>query len=325
MKQAVIYKGFAPEEISGEDMEQINRYTRRSLEKEEVYVFPLVLCDNEVDRDGERFSIGALQKLRRLFLGKTGVFDHNAKGESQVARIFSAQVEQDALRHTADGEVYHYLTARAYMARCDKTRDLILEIDAGIKKEVSVGCAVDEVLCSVCGADARKSPCGHRPGGEYEGKRCHHVLSQPTDAYEWSFVAVPAQPAAGVTKAFTGGHADGCRSVEELKKALGQGGLTLTEQEAGALAKEWETLCRRAKAGDSYREELICEVLRRAAKSGSPVDRTALRGIAEKLGPDELRELAKSFATPGEGYGPGEVQTAGGRKSVDGADSGYLI
>ena len=31
---------------------------------------------------------------------------------------------------------------------------------------------------------------------------CHVVLNQPTDAYEWSFVAVPAQREAGVIKMF---------------------------------------------------------------------------------------------------------------------------
>ena len=32
------------------------------------------------------------------------------------------------------------------------------------------------------------------------GKKCIGELSEPTDAYEFSFVAVPAQPGAGVTK-----------------------------------------------------------------------------------------------------------------------------
>jgi hypothetical protein len=37
----------------------------------------------------------------------------------------------------------------------------------------------------------------------YGGKICHTVLDGITDAYEWSFVAVPAQRNAGVTKKFT--------------------------------------------------------------------------------------------------------------------------
>ena len=46
-----------------EELELIGRYTRRPLAPEEVYTFSAVLCDNEVDREGERFSIPALEKL----------------------------------------------------------------------------------------------------------------------------------------------------------------------------------------------------------------------------------------------------------------------
>ena len=36
----------------------------------------------------------------------------------------------------------------------------------------------------------------------YGGKLCYFTLKAPTDAYEWSFVAVPAQRKAGVMKSF---------------------------------------------------------------------------------------------------------------------------
>ena len=52
------------------EMGKINRYTRRAYTPEEVYAFSLVLCDNEVDRDWERFSLEALEGLRELFPGK---------------------------------------------------------------------------------------------------------------------------------------------------------------------------------------------------------------------------------------------------------------
>ena len=85
-------------------MDLINRYTRRQLSEEEVYTFPVVLCDNEVDRDYERFSCKALQGLCELFVGKTGIFDHNPKGENQQARIYRAEVVRDSDRTTSAGE-----------------------------------------------------------------------------------------------------------------------------------------------------------------------------------------------------------------------------
>ena len=57
-------------------------------------------------------------------------------------------------------------------------------------------------------------------------KRCHVVLSDVTDAYEWSFVAVPAQREAGVTKQF-GMETDGERRCKQLEQQLQQQGQSL--------------------------------------------------------------------------------------------------
>ena len=75
-------------EIDDYIMAKINVHTRKELSKDEVYAFPVILCDNEVDRDNERFSIDSLNVLKEMFVGKTGIFDHNPKGENQTARIF---------------------------------------------------------------------------------------------------------------------------------------------------------------------------------------------------------------------------------------------
>lgn len=190
-------------EIDDEIMEKINTYARKELTPEEVYAFPVILCDNYVDRDYERFSVKSLETLAEMFVGKTGIFDHNPKGENQTARIFDAEVKTDKSKKTVNGEDYTYLLARAYMLKNQKTQDLISEIEAGIKKEVSISCKIDSEICSVCGADKRVRPCAHIKGRAYGNKVCHMILEHPSDAYEWSFVAIPAQPNAGVSKSFS--------------------------------------------------------------------------------------------------------------------------
>ena len=189
-------------ELTDEVMSRINSFTRKPLAKERVYAFPVILCDNEIDRDGERFSVSALEKLASLFVGKTGIFDHDPKGRNQTARIFETFVDKSSDKLTSYGEPYVCLAARAYMVRTDKNKALIDEIDAGIKKEVSISCSVARKTCSVCGSNIYKNPCSHIKGKEYGGKRCYISLDEPTDAYEWSFVAVPAQVNAGVKKTF---------------------------------------------------------------------------------------------------------------------------
>ena len=107
------------------------------------------------------------------------------------------------------------------MPRNEKTAGLIAEIDAGIKKEVSVSCAVSRSVCSVCGEPA--GTCSHQRGKRYGEIPCHVIHCAATDAYEWSFVAVPAQPLAGVTKSVRQTHreaaAPGDSDLLELGKA----------------------------------------------------------------------------------------------------------
>ena len=56
--------------LGPEELEQINRLARRELTAEEVYAFSVRLCDNEVDRDGERFEPETLEELAGLFVEK---------------------------------------------------------------------------------------------------------------------------------------------------------------------------------------------------------------------------------------------------------------
>ena len=55
--------------VGDDELELINRFTRRNLAKNEVYAFSVVLCDNDVDRDGDRFmSLKSFLSARRELL-----------------------------------------------------------------------------------------------------------------------------------------------------------------------------------------------------------------------------------------------------------------
>lgn len=220
-------------------VQKINELTRREFSKEELYAFPIVLCDNEIDRDGERFSVSALNQLSKLFVGKTGIFDHNPKGENQTARIYSASVVTDNTKKTQSGEAYTYLLGYAYMIRTEKNSDLIKEIDGGIKKEVSVSCAVRERLCSICGKNQNTKVCSHISGKSYNGKLCCHILNDAYDAYEFSFVAVPAQPKAGVTKKYSTGLKETvCDEILKTNEKLNELEQTLKQHTVSSLLME---------------------------------------------------------------------------------------
>lgn len=185
-------------ELNDSDIEKINQYSLKELTKDDVFIFKVVLCNNEIDRDFECFSTEALNGLANLFIGKTGISDHSFKAEDQKARIFETAVEFVDGKTTSYGEPFAQLTAKAYILRCEKNECLIGEIEAGIKKEVSVSCSMRKTTCSICSGTGRC--CEHRPGQVYDGVLCYRTLDEPYDAYEFSFVAVPAQREAGVFK-----------------------------------------------------------------------------------------------------------------------------
>ena len=105
-----------------------------------------------------------------MFVGKTGIFDHSMKSADQKARIFETYVEKEAGKKTVDGEDLYVLKARVYMLKNDDNKSLIDDIEAGIKKEVSVSCSMGESVCSVCGKDKRRGGCNHIGGRRYGGR-----------------------------------------------------------------------------------------------------------------------------------------------------------
>ena len=275
---------------TAEELELINTYTRRTLTADEVYVFTVVLCDNDVDRDGERFTVESLFALEKLFVGKTGIFDHNPSAKNQTARIISCRVENVASRTTATGDEYFCLKARAYLPRTEGNSELIAALDSGIVKEVSVGCAVGKILCSVCGEDI--GMCPHRKGETYGGKLCCGELTEPYDAYEWSFVAVPAQKNAGVTKTAYGKEID----MEGIMKKLSRGqSATFSDRDCKKLLEYIDSLKQSAKDGVYYRDSLTTEVLRLSAAVQPGISRETMESVTKGMSVAQLKEFKNAF------------------------------
>ena len=191
-------------EVTEEDLKKINKLTLTPLKAEEVFTFKVAMGDNEIDdRNGEPFNLNALKDLKTLYVGKTVIKDHRRSADNQVARIYDTELITEA-KLTKAGEPFTTLVAKCYMVKTASNEDLITEIKAGIKKEVSTGCRPKKLICNICGTDNTKTYCPHYPGREYDketGKvTCLMTIDGAKEAYELSFVAVPAQPRAGTTK-----------------------------------------------------------------------------------------------------------------------------
>lgn len=198
-----------PLEVTDEDLKKINKYTLSPVKAEDVFVFKATMADNEQDdRNFMPFDLKALQALKKLYPGKTMLKDHSRRADNQIARIYDTELVQSN-KQTELGELHTELVAKIYMIKTESNKDLIAEIMGGIKKEVSTSCTPEKMICNICNTDNMAKYCHHWPGVEYtieDGtatgtkKRCKMLLSGAKEAYELSFVAVPAQPRAGTHK-----------------------------------------------------------------------------------------------------------------------------
>ena len=279
-------------------LEAINAQAKAKLTEEQVYVFSVKLCDDQVDRDFERFDTAALPELARLFLGKTGIVDHRWSADQQIARIFETQVVKEA--------GVSYIKAWAYIRRGGSNEEIIADIEAGIRKEVSVGCAMGRAVCSVCGSDY--GTCGHLKGEAYDGQVCCAILREPMDAYEFSFVAVPAQRDAGVMKALGGGK----RCLKELAEEFG-------------LQAEFRGLFKQAQLGLQYRKELEDSVVRLGLSLELGVSEPVLRSLCQSAGAEDLQALKKALQQRLEESLPVVTQLGNFTRERESVESDYLI
>ena len=269
------------------DMELINSFALRELSQDEVFSFSVILCDNDIDRDYERFSEDSLKTLEQLFVGKTGILNHSMKSEDQSCRTYKTQLMVDKTRKTTDGLDYMYLKAWCYTIRSEKNESLIKDIESGIKKEVSISCASGSRICSVCG----ESHCNHIAGRKYNGEYCHKTLTDITDAYEWSFVAVPAQRLAGVTKSFNKE-----KSMENILKSIKEeNSLTLNEKDLAKLSDYMDNLKSMSADGEKYRKSLINNAKKNFALAVPSIEDECVDAILKNLSSDTLETLCTSL------------------------------
>lgn len=292
------------------ELEQINRFSRRHLSAQEVYIFQLRLCDSEVDRDGERFEPETLEGLAELFVGTTGIFDHDWSAAGQTARIYRTEVLEEPGAVTAAGDVCRYIKGYAYVLRTPGNEELIARLDGGILREVSVGCAVERAVCSVCGQSA--GSCEHKKGETYGGKLCYTSLQGAADAFEWSFVAVPAQRKAGVLKSL---------------RREPYGTLRQLAEDAPECRRELEELEREALLGRRYLASLRREVVRLAGLARKEMDHRVMQGIADKLDEGELLELKRVYTAQAAEEFPlvTQLEYASREQPAPGADGAFLI
>ena len=175
------------------DMAAINQHALVPLTKEQVAVFRMNLCNDQIDRHISRFPVEELKAIsEKLIVGKPlmelhdmpsdGLFSSN-RGSQPVGTFFRSQMVKE------DGQVS--VRPDVFMRRDAGDDDLIKKIESGIAKGTSISFALDRPECSACGCDIRD--CAHMLGEEIDDEICHVVLKEVTDVFEGSIVPLGSQ------------------------------------------------------------------------------------------------------------------------------------
>ena len=201
------------EKVAAEDdtLALINQFALHPLSPDDVYVRRMVLANDHLDRDHERFSEEVLREFARTLPGKSFLVGHQ-HGAAPVGRFFHAEVMPAAhpqqtpdcglqaaatpapsSRSLESGARSLHLVASFYTVKTQDNEGFRQQIDGGVYSYVSLGFRCQQLLCDICGKDMKSSLCPHYPGKSYNGSAATGTWKGQAEALEASLVYLGAQ------------------------------------------------------------------------------------------------------------------------------------
>ncbi len=166
-----------------ETMTAVNRFALRPLRADEVALFTLDLCNNQVDKHYSRFPDEELERINFLTPGRPLMERHDLRGTLPRGTFFRSQLHSERERMSVRPEVY--------VLRAADNRDFILNIEGGVYRETSIGFSFRTPECAVCNKDLRR--CAHIPGRSYGDTVCHFIMRDVIEVLEGSVVSAGSQ------------------------------------------------------------------------------------------------------------------------------------
>lgn len=225
---------------SDEDYAIIKNILNSDIPQEQLFVYPVLLIDNDINTYLCAPDHDALMQLSKIFDEKhvPGLHDHEWRSENMHSTTYKTKVVVDNTRKNKVGEDYEYLIGYEYTINNENHKNLIEDIKAAIKKGASIGFDC-KVICSVCGINKNIEICGHELGIVYDSKLCYGIYRGVTNVDEWSFVPVPAHKNAGLNKENNCDKEDNIMEVD-IKKILLKAASNLSSEESSVLLKAYE-------------------------------------------------------------------------------------
>jgi hypothetical protein len=169
----------------------VNRFALRPLGQDEIAVFTLDLCHNQIDRHFSRFPEDELEKINGMVPGRPLMERHDLRGSLPRGTFFRSNVHRDGPKMSVRPDVY--------VLRTNENEDFILNIEGGVYRETSIGFSFQTPECSICAKDLRT--CDHVPGRSYGPDICHYVMRDVLEVIEGSVVPSGSQGTGFVAQA----------------------------------------------------------------------------------------------------------------------------
>lgn len=308
-------------------LQKINKLAKRTLSKDEVFVFPSKLAGDMIIPD--RY-IQLTKELLEVFAkdAKNGVsllLDHSwapdgffgIGGRPKMAIPYGRTFDSRFKGGEEEGETTS-LVAEHYMVRdieIDgiKTNDLIASIEAGTLFDTSIGFSYSKAVCSVC--DDNYYNCNHYRGREYEIeldngeteiRLCYIKAKPPGFLMENSLVFDGAYPGAGVLSKVgdiieneTGIY----QVVDELKDIDPNKELIATYSQRTGLI----TMVKKANHKKIYHVGDIANVTTNTAQNVGNSIKTIMKGVENKMNENVLKFLESFGIEASEDDKPNEI------------------
>lgn len=162
---------------------EVNRFALQPLAADDVAVFTMDLCHNQIDRHFSRFPDEELDRINAMVPGRPLMERHDLRGTLPRGTFFRSRLNQDGDRVSVRPDVY--------VLRTGDNRDFIRNIEGGVYRETSIGFSFQMPECSICAKDLRT--CDHIPGRTYGGELCHFIMRDVVDVIEGSVVPSGSQ------------------------------------------------------------------------------------------------------------------------------------
>jgi len=172
-----------PDDEADDTLAAINQFALRPLIAEDVAIFTLDLCHNQVDRHHSRFPDDELAKINAMVPGRPLMERHDLRGSLPRGTFFRSALHRAGERLSVRPEVYVLRTA--------ENADFIRNIEGGIYRETSIGFAFRTPECSICARDIRT--CEHVPGRVFGDAVCHFIMRNVLEVIEGSVVPSGSQ------------------------------------------------------------------------------------------------------------------------------------